>query len=235
MKTMVLPLLALCVAGQTMAADLQWLTSVPQAMAQAKAENKAVLLDFTGSDWCSWCKKLDADTFSKPEFIEYASQHLVLVMVDFPRKTTPQPEELKEANKALAEKYSVHGYPSLVELSPDGTVLCKQTGYLKGGPAAMIAKLSGTEAKTAVREPGSPAPALPAPVAVSYDFARVVRKPGDEPKLQGIFWSSSHPSILLQGKNCEEGDSVEGMHVLKIARDKVTVEWKGKTEELTMK
>jgi hypothetical protein len=137
---------------------------------------------------------------------------------------------LKAANKALADQYNVRGYPSLVELSPDGTILWKQTGYLKGGPEAMIAKLGGDTTKSA-------APALTAPVnlaTVSYP-AQAIRKAGEEPRLQGIFWSSSHPLILLEGKNCVEGDSVNGMHVLKIARDKVTVEWQGQTKELTMK
>jgi hypothetical protein len=58
------------------------------------------------------------------------------------------------------------------------------------------------------------------------------RKAGDEPKLQAILYSSSHHSVLLDGKSCEEGESVHGMHVLKIAPDKVTVEWQGQTKEL---
>jgi uncharacterized protein YyaL (SSP411 family) len=145
MKKILFALLMCWMTGQLTAADAQWLTSVPDATAQAKKENKLVLLDFTGSDWCGWCKKLDAETFSKSEFADYAGKNLVLVQVDFPAQK-PQSAELKAANQALQAKYRVDGYPTLVVLKPDGTVVWNQVGYLAGGPAALIAKLD--EAKT---------------------------------------------------------------------------------------
>ena len=128
-----------------MAADSSWLTSLPDAKAKAEKEKKLVFLDFTGSDWCGWCKKLDAETFSKPEFAAYAKKNLVLVEVDFPNQK-PQSEEVKAANKALGKKYEISGYPTLLVMKPDGKVVWKQVGYLEGGPSAMIAKLD--EAKT---------------------------------------------------------------------------------------
>ena len=73
-------------------------------MDKAKAEKKMVLMDFTGSDWCPPCKALHKNVLTSPEFEAYADKNLVLVEVDFPR-TKPQTEELKAANKALAEKY----------------------------------------------------------------------------------------------------------------------------------
>ena len=127
-------------------ADASWMTSLPDAQAKAKKENKLVFLDFTGSDWCSWCKKLHAETFSKPEFADYAKKNLVLVEVDFPNQT-PQSDDIKAANKALAKKYEISGYPTLVAMKPDGTVVWKNEGYLAGGPAAMIAKLEEAKAK----------------------------------------------------------------------------------------
>lgn len=143
----VLSVLFVCgVAGVLLAAESNWLTSVPEAKAEAGKEQKLVLMDFTGSDWCGWCKKLDAETFSKSEFIDYAKKNLVLVEVDFPRSKT-QSDELKSANKALGEKYEVTGYPTLVATKPDGTVVWKQVGYLAGGPSAMIAKLDEAKAK----------------------------------------------------------------------------------------
>ncbi len=126
--------------GHLLAAEAEWLTSVPDATAQAKKEHKLILLDFTGSDWCGWCKKLDSETFTKPAFTDYAKTNLVLVTVDFPAQK-PQPDALKAANKELQEKYAVRGYPTIILLKPDGTVLFKQVGYLAGGPEAMIAKI----------------------------------------------------------------------------------------------
>ena len=140
MKKIVFYLMMCWMAGNLAAAEAQWLTSVPEAQALAKKENKLVLMDFTGSDWCSWCKKLDAEVFSKTEFIEYANKNLVLVQVDFPN-SKPQSPELKKANQALQAKYKVEGFPTLVVIKPDGTIVWQQPGYLEGGPPAVIAEL----------------------------------------------------------------------------------------------
>jgi protein disulfide-isomerase len=132
--------------GQASDTGVQWLTDLPQAQARAKSENKLVLLDFTGSDWCGWCIKLDQDTFSKPEFTDYARKNLVLVQLDFPDKK-PQADALKQTNAALQKKYNVNGFPTLIAMKPDGTVVWTQTGYLEGGPPALIAKLEEAKKK----------------------------------------------------------------------------------------
>ena len=146
MKKIVIALLMCCAMVQLHAADLTWLTNVPQAKQQAKDQNKLVFMDFTGSDWCGWCKKMDADTFSKPEFADYAQKNLVLVQLDYPQNK-PQSEDLKNANAALAQKYNIEGYPTLIAMKPDGTVVWKQVGYLEGGPKALIAALDSAKNK----------------------------------------------------------------------------------------
>ena len=114
-----------------------WKTDYTAALAQAAKENKMVLLDFTGSDWCGWCIKLQKDTFSKPEFKKFAEQSLVLVELDFPRGKT-QSDELKKQNEELAEKFGVQGFPTLVLLDPQGKEAARNVGYLQGGPEAFI-------------------------------------------------------------------------------------------------
>jgi thioredoxin-related protein len=146
MKKIVLTLVSCWMALQLHAADLTWLTSVPDATAQAKKESKLVLLNFTGSDWCEWCKKLDADTFSKPEFAAYAKTNLVLVTLDYPADKKLD-TNLVAANEVLKEKYKIQGFPTLIALKPDGTVVWNQMGYLEGGPKAMIAALNKAKAK----------------------------------------------------------------------------------------
>jgi thioredoxin-related protein len=131
---------------QLQAADLTWLTSVPDAQAQAKKESKLVLLNFTGSDWCSWCKKLDAEVFEQQQFADYAKKNLVLVVVDFPNQKKLD-ATLAKANDGLKDKYKVTGYPTLVVLKPDGTVVWNQVGYMEGGPKAVIAKLDEARKK----------------------------------------------------------------------------------------
>jgi thioredoxin-related protein len=146
MKRIMIALLAGCVLAQVRAADLNWLTSLPKAEQQAKDENKLVLMDFTGSDWCPWCKKLDKDTLNTSTFADYAQTNLVLVLVDFPAHKE-QSAELKSANAALQRQYGVDGYPTLIAVKPDGTVVWKQVGYREGGPSALINKLDAAKGK----------------------------------------------------------------------------------------
>ena len=122
------------------AAELPWQTDLPKALAAAKTENKMVLLDFTGSDWCSWCIKFDKEALSTEKFADYAKAHLELVTLDFPDKK-PQSDELKAANAALQKKYNVGGFPTFVLLNADGNEVGRQVGYAEGGPEAFIAKL----------------------------------------------------------------------------------------------
>jgi len=129
---------ALAVLGAG-AEELQWLTDLPKAEAKAKAEKKMVMLDFTGSDWCGWCIKLNREVFSQPEFAKYAKENLVLVEVDFPQ-AKKQSEELKKANEALQEKYKVDGYPTIIVLNSAGEKM-GQLEYMPGGPKPFIAEL----------------------------------------------------------------------------------------------
>lgn len=117
-----------------------WRNDYPGALRQAQAENKLVLLDFTGSDWCPWCIKFDHDVLATPQFAAYAARRLQLVRLDFPRHT-PQPDALRRANAALAKQFAVDGFPSFVLVNADGKELCRQVGYLQGGPDAFIAEL----------------------------------------------------------------------------------------------
>ena len=120
--------------------ELPWATDLSKALEQAKAENKIVLLDFTGSDWCVWCIKFDDDVLSKPEFANYAKTNLVMVMLDFPN-AKKQSDLVKKTNKDLQDKFKVDGFPTYVALTPDGKEIGRQVGYLSGGPQAFIAKL----------------------------------------------------------------------------------------------
>jgi thioredoxin-related protein len=126
-------------ASTDSAAKPGWSVSLPQAQAQAKAENKFVVMDFTGSDWCPWCIKLDKEIFSTPEFADFASKNLVLVEVDFPRRK-PQSTKLKRANRSLEEKFKVEGYPTVVVLNSEGKKV-GELGYQEGGPGPFIKKL----------------------------------------------------------------------------------------------
>ena len=113
-----------------------WLTDFKAAQQLAEKEKKVMLVDFTGSDWCPWCIKLDEEVFSQKAFQDYAAENLVLVMIDFPKKKQQTPEQ-KKANDELAEKYKVDGFPTVLLLKPDGSVIVR-TGYRRGGAAAYV-------------------------------------------------------------------------------------------------
>ncbi|HKI71819.1 MAG TPA: thioredoxin family protein [Verrucomicrobiae bacterium] len=129
------------------AAESEWQSDLTKAQAKARAENKLVLMDFTGSDWCSWCKKFDAEVLSRPEFKEYAAKNLVLVEVDFPAKKQ-QSATLKKANDSLKGKFKVEAFPTFVVLNKDGKEVGRQEGYEEGGPKAFISKLEGFKKKS---------------------------------------------------------------------------------------
>jgi protein disulfide-isomerase len=128
-------LAALVLTSSAIFAAEGWETDYDAALKQAAKENKAVLLDFTGSDWCGWCIKMNKDTFSKPEFKEFADKNLVLVEIDFPQGK-PQSDEVKKQNNQLQEKFKVQGFPTLVLLDSKGNEIGRNVGYLAGGPEA---------------------------------------------------------------------------------------------------
>ncbi len=119
--------------------DLKWEHNLEKAMDVAKKSGKPIFVDFTGSDWCGWCIKLDKEVFKKSEFIEYAAHNLVLVEIDFPRKTKQAPE-LKEYNEKLMKKYAVRGFPTILLLNAEGKEIGK-TGYVEGGPSNYVKHL----------------------------------------------------------------------------------------------
>lgn len=121
-----------------------WLTDFETAKKEAKEKKLPILVDFSGSDWCGWCIKLDKEVFSKPEFIEYAKKNFVLLLLDFP-KSNKQDKATKIRNTELAQKYKVQGFPTILILDADGNVL-KQTGYVQGGAEEYIKHLEKIKA-----------------------------------------------------------------------------------------
>jgi protein disulfide-isomerase len=129
-----LAMISVLTCGGLLAADdaapagLTWMTNAAEAMALAKKEHKVVLADFTGSDWCGWCKKLKADVYSTPEFKALAKDKLILLEVDFPQNT-PQSDEVKKQNKELGDKFKIDGYPTNIFLTPEGAEIGRIGGY----------------------------------------------------------------------------------------------------------
>ena len=120
--------------------ESNWLRDFSKAQEEAKANHKLLFLNFTGSDWCGWCIKLDRDIFSQSKFKDFAHDNLVLMEVDFPRRKS-QPTEERKQNLELAQKYEVLGFPTIIVLNSDGQTVWKFDGYFPGGPEAFVEQL----------------------------------------------------------------------------------------------
>lgn len=138
-RTLNLALIACAALAATSLAATGWEDNFEKALERAAKENKHVLVDFSGSDWCGWCIKLDEEVFSKQAFKDYAKENLVLVLLDFPRRKE-LPKKTREQNEALLKKYGVRGFPTVLILNPKGEEVAR-TGYKPGGAEAYVEHL----------------------------------------------------------------------------------------------
>lgn len=97
-----------------------WTQDWDAALQTALEKKLPVLVNFTGSDWCGWCKLMDREVFSKDAWKKYAEKNLILVKIDFPNNKTLVPEKFVGRNKKLAKNFGIRGFPTFVLLKPDG-------------------------------------------------------------------------------------------------------------------
>lgn len=148
MKTLLKTLAVLAVSSSlALAGSKGWETNWEAAKAKSKAENKPILINLTGSDWCGWCIKIEKEIFSTKEFQEFAAANVVLMEADFPRKKELS-AELKKQNAVLKKEYLEEGYPTVFLLDAEGKKLSEDLGVLKGGTEAYIKTITALIAKS---------------------------------------------------------------------------------------
>lgn len=140
----VLPLLLLPAFAQEKG-DL-WIQDFAKAKEAAKAAKKDLLIDFTGSDWCGWCIKLDEEVFSKDPFQQAAPKDFILVKLDFPQDESRVTPEIKAQNEKLREAYGIQGYPTILLTDAEGQVY-GEAGYQEGGPEKYLEMLAEAKKK----------------------------------------------------------------------------------------
>jgi len=128
-----------------------WTHDFAAAKKQAADEKKDLLVDFTGSDWCGWCIKLNEEVFSHDPFKTGVKDKFVLVELDYPKDKSKLSEETQAQNKELQEKYAIQGFPTILLCDADGKPFAK-TGYQPGGPEKYVTHLYGLRAKKDVRD-----------------------------------------------------------------------------------
>ena len=111
--------------------QIDWLTKIDEAQTLARETGSNIFVHFTGSDWCHWCKKLKSEVYDKDAFINYVSENLVTVKLDFPRNIS-QSDETKVYNQEQARKYGIRGFPTVLLLDASGNEIAR-TGYQRGG------------------------------------------------------------------------------------------------------
>ena len=136
MKKWLIVLAAVAMSSGVFASE-GWKTDFDEATSKAKADGKYIIMDFSGSDWCGWCIKLEKEVFSKPAFKAYAKENLVLFLADFPRDQSKQSAAVRKQNEALAKKFGIQGFPTVYILDPSGKPIDK-TGYQPGGATAYV-------------------------------------------------------------------------------------------------
>lgn len=119
-KKLIYGLVLAAVVSPAMAA-VDWMTDLEAAKSKAAAENKALLLDFTGSDWCGWCIRIRKNVFDKPRFEAYAEDKFVPVEIDVPNNPNFD-KSLRRRNEELCKQYAVEGFPTIMVTDAEGMV-----------------------------------------------------------------------------------------------------------------
>lgn len=114
-----------------------WLTDFAEARAKAQAEQKPIVLDFTGSDWCGWCMTMRRMVLNTPEFYTYARDKFVLMEVDLPRNTSKMTKAQIQQNQALVNQYKINTFPTVLVITADGQFIGGFTGGRTDLPSVM--------------------------------------------------------------------------------------------------
>jgi protein disulfide-isomerase len=148
MKKIIIALLLFAGSFAAEAQELVWETNVTKAIEVSNKTKKPLLLFFTGSDWCGWCIRLQKEVLKTPEFAIWAKENVVLVELDYPRKS-PQTDAIKKQNNELQMAFGIQGFPTIIlanGITKDGKVNFEgigSTGYVAGGPVAWLAVANG--------------------------------------------------------------------------------------------
>ena len=106
----------------------KWTMDLDAAKAEAAKTKVPILVNFSGSDWCGWCKLMEENVFSKPEWGVFAKESLIMVLIDFPKDKSLVPEKYAERNATLKGTFGVGGYPSFFLVDSDGETVLGMLG-----------------------------------------------------------------------------------------------------------
>ena len=144
-------LVALYCSGFAFAGGEGWSSDFAAAKKEAAEFKKDLLIDFTGSDWCGWCIKLNKEVFSQDPFKAGVKDRFVLVELDYPQNKSKLSAETIKQNEELRKAYPVQGFPTILLADAYGKPYAA-TGYEAGGPEAYVKHLDELRAKKVARD-----------------------------------------------------------------------------------
>jgi len=143
------PIIVFCLAGFLFLSAftepaITWLGDFNTATDMATKGHKAILLNFSGSDWCGPCIRLRKEILESETFENFAKDNLVLVRADFPRQKKNQlPAEQTKKNEAMADKYNPDGkFPYTLLLDEHGKVLKAWDGFPNESTDSFIGEIN---------------------------------------------------------------------------------------------
>ena len=204
----------------------QWTMDLEAAKKVAAEKKMPLLLNFTGSDWCGWCKHMDAQVFSKDAWAAYTKSNLLLVWIDFPNDKTLVPAKFVARNKALSESFGVDGYPTYILLDNDGKTKLGQLGAEKEiTPEGFIGSVKSL-LMNRTSEIESLLKALPAQSAQEYrDTAKKLTDAEEELKILKASFEkkSAELDTLIAAQEKRLEDIRLDARLAKLPQDKVSV------------
>jgi thioredoxin-related protein len=123
-------LMLFSLAGTLRASDKSKLHWYPfeQGLAEAKKTNKKLLVDVY-TDWCGWCKKMDADTYTDTGVESYLLEKYVVVKLNAESSTRQTYNGKQYTERELASEFGVSGYPTTLFFKSDGSPITGAPGY----------------------------------------------------------------------------------------------------------
>ncbi|MCU0796607.1 MAG: thioredoxin family protein [Akkermansiaceae bacterium] len=195
--------------GTVLAGGEGWSHDFKAAQEQATKEEKSLLIDFTGSDWCGWCIKLNDEVFKHDAFKTGVKDKFVLVEIDFPQDESKLDEATKSQNAKLQEDYGIQGFPTILLTDAAGKPFAA-TGYQEGGPEKYVAHLDELLAKRKTRDDGFAAAAKLEGVAKAEALVKVLQEMGLEDAQVAKFYGDTVEQIKAADPEDKSG-YVKGM------------------------
>ena len=120
MRSLLLLLLLILAPLRAPAADsagIPWLHDDRAAFAQARAQQRFVLL-YLEAVWCHWCHVMDQQSYADPAVRALLDAHYVTLRID------------QDSRPDLANRYRDYGWPATIVFAADGSEIVKRRGYI---------------------------------------------------------------------------------------------------------